>query len=116
MPARYFGKLGVVDSSKAQVSNGETYRSLIEQIINGKHYFAGEKIAASVEIPAGTSYTEDADIICKVYTKLPPYMSAFNVGTSFYNAKNLSTNMYQTWGHNTLEALDSEAIVTVRAA
>ena len=43
-------------------------------------------------------------------------MSAFNVGTSFYNAKNLSTNMYQTWGHNTLEALDSEAIVTVRAA
>ena len=114
LPSRFFGS--VVKNKVEAGSNDGSYRSLIEQIINGKHYFAGEKIAASVEIPAGTSYIEDVDIICKVYTKLPPYMSAFNVGTSFYNAKNLSTNMYQTWGHNTLEALDSEAIVTVRAA
>ena len=114
LPSRFFGS--VVKNKVEAGSNNGSYRSLIEQIINGKHYFAGEKIDASVEIPAGTSYLEDANIICKVYTKLPPYMSAFNVGTSFYNAKNLSTNMYQTWGHNTLEALDSEAIVTVRAA
>ena len=114
LPSRFFGS--VVKNKVEAGSNNGSYRSLVEQIINGKHYFAGEKIDASVEIPAGTSYLEDADIICKVYTKLPPYMSAFNVGTSFYNAKNLSTNMYQTWGHNTLEALDSEAIVTVRAA
>lgn len=114
LPSRFFGN--VVPGKVEAGSNDGTYRSLIEQVIGGKHYFAGEKIAASVEIPAGTSYLEDGDIICKVYTKLPPYMSAFNVGTSFFNASNLSTNMYQTWGHNTLEALDSEAIVTVRAA
>ena len=114
LPSRFFGN--VVPGKIEAASNNGTYRSLIEQVISGKHYFAGEKIDASVEIPAGTSYLEDGDIICKVYTKLPPYMSAFNVGTSFFNASNLSTNMYQTWGHNTLEALDSEAIVTVRAA
>ena len=114
LPSRFFGN--VVPGKVEAASNDGTYRSLIEQVIGGKHYFAGEKIDKSVEIPAGTSYLEDGDIICKVYTKLPPYMSAFNVGTSFFNASNLSTNMYQTWGHNTLEALDSEAIVTVRAA
>ena len=114
LPSRFFGN--VVPNKVEAASNDGTYRSLIEQVISGKHYFAGEKIDKNVEIPAGTSYLEDGDIICKVYTKLPPYMSAFNVGTSFFNASNLSTNMYQTWGHNTLEALDSEAIVTVRAA
>ena len=114
LPSRFFGK--VVPGKVEAGSNNGTYRSLIEQVIGGKHYFAGEKIDKNVEIPAGTSYQEDSNIICKVYTKLPPYMSAFNVGTSFFNASNLSTNMYQTWGHNTLEALDSEAIVTVRAA
>lgn len=114
LPSRFFGSV-VVGKVEAASNNG-SYRSLIEQVIGGKHYFAGEKIAASVEIPAGTSYLENPNIICKIYTKLPPYMSAFNVGTSFFNASNLSTNMYQTWGHNTLEALDSEAIVTVVAA
>lgn len=114
LPARFFGS--VVTGKVEANSNKGTYRSLIEQIIGGKHYFAGEKIDANVEIPAGTSYLENPNIICKIYTKLPPYMSAFNVGTSFFNASNLSTNMYQTWGHNTLEALDSEAIVTVVAA
>lgn len=114
LPSRFFGS---VEKNKIEAaSNDGTYRSLIEQVIGGKHYFAGELIDKNVEIPAETSYSEDGDIICKVYTKLPPYMSAFNVGTSFFNASNLSTNMYQTWGHNTLEALDSEAIVTVRAA
>lgn len=114
LPSRFFGS--VVTGKVEVASNKGTYRSLIEQVIGGKHYFAGEKIDANVEIPAGTSYLENPNIICKVYTKLPPYMSAFNVGTSFFNASNLSTNMYQTWGHNTLEALDSEAIVTVVAA
>lgn len=111
LPSRFFGK---VNAGSAQ-GNGTTIRSLIEQNIGSNHYFAGELIKAEDTAPAGTSYTTDEDIICKVYTKLPPYMSAFNVATSFFNAKNLSTNMYQTWGHNTLKALDSEAIVVVHA-
>lgn len=109
LPARFFGE---VNSAPTQ-GNGTTIRSLVEQVIGTSHYFPGELIKSGETAPAGTSYTTDEDVICKIYTKLPPYMSAFNVGTSFYNPKNLSTNMYQTWGHNKLEALDSEAIVVL---
>lgn len=71
--------------------------------------------ASSTDFLYGEVYIEQADIICKVYTKLPPVLEAFSVGTNFFNAKNLSTNMYLTFGHNTLVPLDSEAIVTVKA-
>lgn len=71
--------------------------------------------ASSTDFLYGEVYIEQADIICKVYTKLPPVLEAFSVGTSFFNAKNLSTNMYLSFGHNTLVPLDSEAIVTVKA-
>lgn len=112
LPARYFGS---VNSAATKGNAAGTVRSLIEQEINGNHYWAGESIKATDTAPEGTSYTVDDKIICKIYTKLPPYMSAFNVGTSFFNSRNLSTNLYQTWGHNDLEALDSEALVTVVA-
>jgi len=83
---------------------------------------AGQEIPAAKTIGAsstdflyGEVYIEQADVICKVFTKLPPVLEAFSVGTNFFNAKNLSTNMYLTFGHNTLVPLDSEAIVTVKA-
>lgn len=112
LPARYFGEVN--DEATAGAADGSV-RSLVEQDIDGVHFMAGQAIPADKTAPAGKSYTVDADVICKIYTKLPPFMSAFSVGTSFFNAKNLSTNMYLTWGHNHLEALDSEAIVTVHA-
>lgn len=71
--------------------------------------------ASSTDFIYGEVYIEQADIICKVFTKLPAVLEAFSVGTNFFNAKNLSTNMYLTFGHNTLVPLDSEAIVTVKA-
>lgn len=71
--------------------------------------------ASSTDFLYGEVYIEQADVICKVFTKLPPVLEAFSVGTNFFNAKNLSTNMYLTFGHNTLVPLDSEAIVTVKA-
>ena len=111
LPDRFFGKV----NTEPTVGDGVKVRSLVEQEIGSNHYFPGELIKSTDTAPAKTSYTADENVICKVYTKLPPYMSAFNVGTSFFNAKNLSTNMYQTWGHNVLEALDSEALVTVHA-
>ena len=78
------------------------------------HVYPGDLIPAGAAIAANASYVEDEDIICKVFTKLPPVLEAFSVGTSFFNAKNLSTNKYLTFGLNTLEALDSEAVVTVK--
>lgn len=112
LPARFFGE---VNASQTAGASNKSVRSLVEQVINNVHYWPGEPIAAGVNAPAKTSYTVDDDVICKVYTKLPPYMSAFNTGTSFFNSRNLSTNMYQTWGHNVLEKLDSEALVVVHA-
>lgn len=77
---------------------------------------AGSTIgASSTTFVYGEIYAVNPNIICKIFTKLPPVLEAFSVGTSFFNAKNLSTNMYLTFGHSTLETLDSEAVVTVYA-
>lgn len=109
LPARYFGTV----NSGTKQGDGTTVRSLIEQDISGHHYFAGDLIGSSDTAPAGTSYTVDADVICKVVVKLPPYMSAFEVGTSFYNPRSLTENHYLTFGHNTLEYLKNYPMITV---
>ena len=138
LPARYFGKLGVVDSSKAQTSNGETYRSLIEQDVTlaepltykGKtlstgtkfHLFAGDIIPNKIQVASTTAvtvpfYVEDNTIALKIVHKdAVPYMSGFEAGTSFFNPRSLTENHYLTFGHNTLEALHDKPFITIRAA
>ena len=111
LPAKYFGTV----NAEQKVADADT-RSLIEQTISGKHYFAGDKIATGVTAPAGTSYQEDNSIVCKIVTKLPPYMSAFEVGTSFFNPKSFTENHYLTFGHNTIEYLKAYPMVTVKLA
>ena len=110
LPAKYFGTV----NTGSKVADANT-RSLIEQTINSKHYFAGDKIKVGDTAPAGTSYQEDGTIVCKIMTKLPPYMSAFEVGTSFFNPKSLTENHYLTFGHNTLEHLKAYPMVAVKA-
>ena len=70
-----------------------------------KHVFAGELIPTGETAAAGDSYTLADDIIAKVVVKLPPFMSAFETGTNFFNPRSLTENHYLTWGHNTLEYL-----------
>lgn len=111
LPARYFGTV----NASAKVADAKT-RSLVEQTIEGVHYFAGDLIATGVTAPAGTSYQEDDKIVAKIMVKLPPYMSAFETGTSFFNAKSLTENHYLTFGHNTIEYLKAYPMVTVKAA
>lgn len=117
MPARYFGVK--VDAAVTAAANDGSYRSLLEKdyTVSGvvTHVFPGDKIPAGVAIQAGESYQEDADIICKVLVKLPPYMSAFEVGTSFFNPKSLTENHYLTFGHNTIEYLENYPFITVKA-
>ena len=86
------------------------------------HVFPGDEIPAGATIVASTGnfepgevYIEKADIICKVLVKLPPYMSAFEVGTSFFNPRSLTENHYLTFGHNTLEYLKNYPFITVKA-
>lgn len=110
LPARYFG---TVNAGETQ-GNGTTVRSLVEQDIGANHYFAGDLIKASDKAPAGTSYTVNPNILFKVmHRSSVPYMSAFEVGTSFFNAKSLTDNRYLTFGHNTLEYLKQYPFVTV---
>ena len=100
-------------------------RSLVEKdtTVGGTayHVFAGDEIPAGATVIAsgnfelGEVYIEDAKIICKVmHRKSVPFMSAFEVGTSFFNARSLTENHYLTWGHNTLEYLKSYPFVEVR--
>lgn len=110
LPARYFG---TVNAGETQ-GNGTTVRSLVEQDIGANHYFAGDLIKASDKAPAGTSYTVNPNILFKVmHRSSVPYMSAFEVGTSFFNAMSLTDNRYLTFGHNTLEYLKQYPFVTV---
>ena len=117
LPARYFGTV----NADAKAGDGKTVRSLIEQDVKqtsgtGKvHVFAGDLIPTGYTADAKTSYTEDATILFKVIHKNSmPFMSAFEVGTSFYNPKSLTENHYLTWGHNTPEYLQNYPFITVR--
>lgn len=62
-----------------------------------------------------STYKVNDKIICKIYSKLPPFMSGIDLATEFNNAKNFSKNMYLTTGHNTLEHLKGEASITIVA-
>lgn len=116
LPARYFGTVNT--SEKA--GDGSTVRSLIEQDLKKTsspdvHVFAGDLIPSGYNAPAKTSYTVDGSILFKVMHKRSvPYMSAFEVGTSFFNARSLTENRYLTFGHNTLEYLKQYPFITVK--
>ena len=115
LEARYFGD--VIET--AGTSDG-TKRSLIEQIVtNGtedKHVFAGDLIPSGYKYDAYKAYSENGNIICKIYKKgTIPFMSAFEVATSFFNPKSLTENSYLTWGHNTLEYLKNYPFITIEA-
>lgn len=118
LPARYFGTKNTDKVTTS--SNTGQYRSVIEKTYvkssTEYHVFPGDVIPAGVEIAAGEGYTVDPDIICKIVVKLPPFMSAFEVGTSFFNPRSLTENHYLTFGHNTLAALKNYPFVTLRAS
>lgn len=111
LPARYFGTVNTGEKA----GDGTTVRSLIEQTIGSNHYFAGDLIVLGDTAPAGTSYTQDQSIAYKVMHKRSvPFMSAFEVGTSFFNPRSLTENHYLTWGHNTFEHLKNYPFITAR--
>lgn len=119
-----------IDSDNNQYTPGVgnangTIRSLIEKDVTvggtAYHVFAGDEIPATATIVASTGdflpgevYIEDSKVICKVMTKVPPYMSAFSVGTSFFNPRSLTETNFLTFGHNTLEIILDSAFVTVK--
>lgn len=77
------------------------------------HCIAGEEAPVGY---TGKAYTKDGDVICKIFVKLPPYMSAFEVGSEFDNPRSLTKTRYLTWGHNTIEYLKGYPIITLKAS
>ena len=131
LPNRYFGRavessdIGegkIIGADGAYDSTKGTLRAKYEFDYNNVHYFPGDALATSGTyvavvggLEASSVYIEDADIIAKVLVKLPPYMSAFEVGTSFFNPKSLTENHYLTFGHNTIEYLKNYPFITIKA-
>ena len=133
MPARYFGRIlssadvaegGAIEGNV--VIAGKGVRSRVERdykVANvDYHVFPGDLIVAgatvggsSAQFAYAETYVADEDIICKVLVKLPPYMSAFEVGTSFFNPKSLTENHYLTFGHNTIEYLENYPFITIKS-
>ena len=140
LPARYFGEVvgtSGTDTAPADNTSGNAnpVRSLIEtsyQVTNqaadsrakqakdGKwyvHVFAGDLLPNSVVFNQVDAYHEAQDIAFKVMHKRSvPYMSAFEVGTSFFNPRSLTTNHYLTFGHNTIEYLKNYPLITVKVS
>ena len=114
----YFGTINA-----SETAGGANIYSLIEQDVPETvpstpaapiHVFAGENIPAGYTAAAGTSYTKDTNVVCIITTKkLPPYMSAFQVGTSFFNCRALLENHYLTFGHNSLERFADKPFIKV---
>ena len=101
-------------------------RSLIEADVKVSnkdyHVFPGDEIPAGATIASsgatfayGDVYIEQADIMYKVLVKLPVIMSAFEVGTTWFNARSLTENHYLTWGYNTLQYFKNYPFITVKA-
>lgn len=139
LPARYFGEVvavgheadanKVINASGAYDNTKGTLRSCIEQTITvsgtAYHVFAGDELPNGATIGTVSSsalatvaiecYEQKADILCKVmHRSSVPYMSAFEVGTSFFNPKSLTDTQYLSWGHNTLAYLKQYPFITVK--
>lgn len=125
LPARYFGKKAADGLEHAdgdivipgQLPTGA--RAKREMVVDGKHYFPGDLVdqpsEASTALTWGDVYVEDDTIAFKIMHKdSVPYMSGFEVGTSFFNPRSLTENNYLTFGHNTLAYLQDKPFITAR--
>ena len=133
LPDKYFGQvIGNTDATNSTDINNTTVRSLIEtkyQVASAVadpraklakdgnyyvHVFPGDLLPNSVTYKQNEAYYESQEIAFKlIHKRAVPYMSAFEVGTSFFNPRSLTTNHYLTFGHNTLERLVDKPFITV---
>lgn len=122
LPAHYFGE---IRTSSGTVQSGEVgkIRSLSEQDYylttdtnktKPIHLFGGQVLPENATYGKNEVYTVDDTIICKIMRKgSVPFMSAFEIGTSFFNPRSLTHNHYLIWGHNTLENIQDYPFIKV---
>lgn len=133
IPGRYFGRaitesdIGsgkVIGTDGAYDSTKGTLRAAKEYDYNNVHYFPGDALATTgtyVAVVGGLDatdvYLEDPNKIAVVMHKgSVPYMSAFEVATSFFNPRSLTENHYLTFGHNTLDYLRNYPFLVIKKA
>lgn len=132
IPGRYFGRAiaasdkgsgKVIGTNGAYDSTKGTLRAAKEYDYNGKHYFPGDALpnGTLVGVEQGLEdtdvYLEDPDKIAVIMHKgSVPYMSAFEVATSFFNPRSLTENHYLTFGHNTLDYLRNYPFLVIKKA
>lgn len=118
--AIYFGE---VKADAGAIPAEGTYRAITEITAGGKKYFGGEVVPAGTEVQANEVYKSDladgdvtinSDYIALIMVKLPPSMSAFEVGSEFWNGRSLTTNRYLIWGENTLEHLAAYPFILLK--
>ena len=104
---KYFGD--IIDSNGTTGASNTTVRALVEKVYGSTNYFPGDLLPDSQAYLANEVYTAaytarpslaSAVTIFAVHKQDYPIMSAFSVGTSFFNPKTLVTNHYLTFGHN----------------
>lgn len=122
LPAQYWG---AIDATDTTVPSDGTYRALTELTIGSEDYMPGDIVPAGSAVEAGSIYKSDcdddtllidSDHIATVIVKYPPYMTAFEVGSSFWNPLSLTTNRYLIWGENELTNLQGYPFCTVTKA
>lgn len=117
LPARYFGTVVGSGHTLMTIPTGasQTYRTLVEGDFGGKHLFPGDIVDQGVQAYEDELYMEDDSIAFKlIHKRSVPFMSAFEVATSFYNPKSLTENHYLTWGYNDLDYLANYPFITAR--
>ena len=126
LPAHYFG---TVNSSSGTVAAADTNFALEETYVedattdaNNGDYWAGQALPIGHEFGASDTYTttpgvmSNRSVICKIVHKgAIPYMSGYQTQKEFINVKNLSTNHYLHFAHNTLQYLYNYPLVTLKA-
>lgn len=122
LPAHFFGD--VLTTGGTTGSDNKTIRSLIEKDYNTVarnkpgynkrlHVFPGDLLPNSTAYEANEAYEVNADKVFVMYHRNSiPFISAFSIGSNFYNAKSLTTNHYMTWGYSELTTLDGYPFIT----
>lgn len=122
LPARYFGTVvGTNHSTNFTVPGTDEYRALVEKDLTisneVKHFFPGDLLPQGAILPQDEVYKVDDTIAFKlIHKRSVPFMSAFEVATSFFNPRSLTENNYLTFGYNTLEHLAGYPFITARFA
>lgn len=108
---KYFGTMNASASTTAATNT--LVRAAIEADFGSEHLFPGDLLPNSTAYAANSTYTASysarptlnaATTILLVHKNDYPIMSAFSVGTSFFNARRLDMNHYLTFGHNNVQA------------